>query len=446
MGLGHSISNTAITLITGLASSISWGGPPFVTYGFIMMAIVATFVAISLGELASTMPHSGGQYFWVATLAPPKYRRFLSYITGILGWAGAVCTSASCCLAVPLMVFSIITLRNPEFDMDPWMVFLSYQVINLVAFFFNLFERGLPWISKSLLVYTITSLVVILVSILAASPNKQSAENVFFALNGPNWAFSCLDAVTHLADEIPNPRVNIPKALLVTMALGSFTGLTVLALFFYATDLKSVFTSGTPSLQIFSNAFSGNTAAAIALQTLVAYSVAGAMVGVHTWQIRMAWAFSKDKGFPFHSRMSRLAPEPFGTPIWAHIWSCGWTAVLGFLYLGSQTAFNSLISAGILLQYLTYSASILCLLSYGGSNIRHGPFWFPSLGFVANIITVSWTFISLVFYSFPIYLPVLAEQMNYVSCVIVGVFLYAVGYWVLFGRNELEVPKAQGYE
>lgn len=146
-----------------------------------MMAIVATFVAISLGELASTMPHSGGQYFWVATLAPPKYRRFLSYITGILGWAGAVCTSASCCLAVPHMVFSIITLRNPEFDMDPWMVFLSYQVINLVAFFFNLFERGLPWISKSLLVYTITSLVVILVSILAASPNKQSAENVFFA-------------------------------------------------------------------------------------------------------------------------------------------------------------------------------------------------------------------------------------------------------------------------
>ncbi|KAG4438549.1 hypothetical protein IFR05_005973 [Cadophora sp. M221] len=140
MGLGHSISNTAITLITGLASSISLGGPPVIMYGFMMMAIVATFVAISLGELASAMPHSGGQYFWVATLAPPKYRRFLSYITGILGWAGSVCTSAPCCLAVPLMVFSMIALRNSDFNMHPWMVFLFYQVINLVAFFFNLFE------------------------------------------------------------------------------------------------------------------------------------------------------------------------------------------------------------------------------------------------------------------------------------------------------------------
>ncbi|KAG4438550.1 hypothetical protein IFR05_005974 [Cadophora sp. M221] len=242
------------------------------------------------------------------------------------------------------------------------------------------------------------------------------------SLNGPNWAFSCLDAVTHLVDEIPNPRVNIPKALLVTVTLGSFTGLlTGFALFFSATDLESVFTSGTPSLQIFSNAFSGNTAAAIALQILVACYVAGAIVGVHTWQSRMAWAFSKDKGFLFHSRMSRLARS-------------------------RSTAFNALISAGILLQYLTYSASILCLLSYGRSNIRHGPFWFPRLGYVANIVTVAWTFISLVFYSFPIYLPVLTEQMNYVSCVIIGVFPYAVGYWALFGRNEFEVPKAQDYE
>lgn len=29
-------------------------------------------------------PISGGQYFWVSIFAPPKYKRFLSYMTGML--------------------------------------------------------------------------------------------------------------------------------------------------------------------------------------------------------------------------------------------------------------------------------------------------------------------------------------------------------------------------
>lgn len=78
MGIGHSITNTAITLIVGLASGAALGGPPLFIYGFIMMAIIAVAVAISLGELASALPHSGGQYYWVAVLAPPSCRRFLS--------------------------------------------------------------------------------------------------------------------------------------------------------------------------------------------------------------------------------------------------------------------------------------------------------------------------------------------------------------------------------
>ncbi|KAL6415931.1 Choline transport protein [Ilyonectria robusta] len=160
----------------------------------------------------------------------------------------------------------------------------------------------------------------------------------------------------------------------------------------------------------------------------------------------MAWAFSRDRGFPFHTYLSQIAPEPFGTPIWAHVWSCAWTAVLGCFYLGSTLAFNSLVAGGILLQYLTYSASIGCLLWHGRANFQHGPFWFPRAGYVANITTIIWTVISLVMYSFPSFLPVEADQMNYVSCVIVGVLLFAVGYWLLYGRKEFETPQPQDYE
>lgn len=463
MGLGHSITNTAITIIVGLSSGIALGGPPLFIYGFIMMSMVAFCVAISLGELSSALPHSGGQYYWVAVLAPQSCRRFCSYITGILGWAGAVCTSASVCLAIPTIIFSMASLYHPDFVYKPWMVFLGFQAINLLAFTFNCFERVLPWVSRCLLTFTICTITIVFVGVLSASSHKQTAANLFvnlynvsgwpdgiafiIGLNASNWAFSCLDATVHLADEIPNPQRNIPKALLITVALGTVTGiLTIVGLFVSAPSLDVIVTSAVPSLQIFLDAFGGNTAAAVALQSLVTVSGAGAIIGIQTWQSRIAWAFSKDKGFPFHRYMSRIAPEPYGTPIWAHVWSCLWTSLLGCLYLGSQLAFNSLVAAGILLQYITYATSIGFLLLYGRNKLAKGPFWFPRLGYAANAVVVTWTLISLVFYSFPAYLPVKADQMNYVSCVVVGVIVYALVYWVIFGTREYRVPEAEHYQ
>ncbi|KAH6687427.1 amino acid/polyamine transporter I [Plectosphaerella plurivora] len=463
MGIGHSITNTAVTITVGMASGVAFGGPPVFFYGFLAMAVVAFFVAISLGELASALPHSGGQYYWVSVLAPERLRRPLSYITGVVAWAGAVCTAASVCLAVPIIIFNMIILSRPDFEYKPWMGFVGYQITNLLAFSFNLFERCLPWVSKTLLAYTLMAVTVVFVATLAGPGRQLSAEDFFahlynisgwpdgvaffIGLNACNWAFSCLDAAVHLADEIPEPRKNIPKALLATVGLGSFTGLAIIfSLFFSVTDVEAVAGAATPSLQIFYDAFNGNTAAALGLQVLITISGAAAIIGIHTWQSRIAWAFSRDRGFPFHRFLSRIAPEPFGTPIWAHVWSCAWVSALGCLYLGSSLAFNSFVAGGILLQYLTYSTCIVCLLYHGRSNITPGPFWFPRLGLVANIVTVTWTLVALVFYSLPYFMPVQASQMNFVSAVVAGTYLYAVVYWVFFGRKEYKTPEAENYD
>jgi choline transport protein len=457
MGIGHSITNTAITVTVGLASGIAFGGPPIFFYGFLLMAFVALCVAVTLGELSSAFPHSGGQYFWVSVLAPDKAKRFLSYITGVVAWTGAVCTGASVCLAVPSIIFNMVALTRPNFTFNSWQVFLAYQAINLAAFGFNLFERALPWVSRTLLVYTVLTLIVVFVAALAG-PSAELPASQFFAnlnnisgwpdgiafilgLNSSNWAFSCLDAAVHLADEIPEPRKNIPKALLATVCLGTFTGfLIIFSLFFASTDMASAVSAAVPSLQIFYNAYNGNAAAALGLQILVTISAAGAIIGIHTWQSRIAWAFSRDRGFPFHRYMSQIAPEPFGTPIWAHVWSSLWVSVLGCLYLGSTLAFNSLVAGGILLQYLTYSTCVVLLLWRGRGSITPGPFWLPRFGLVANWVTLCWTVIALVFYCFPYFLPVQADQMNYVVAVIVGFYLYAIAYWFLFGRKEFKLP------
>ena len=58
------------------------GGPAGLIYGFLFCWAGYSAVVASLSELVSVVPTAGGQYHWTFELAPPKYRKFVSYITG----------------------------------------------------------------------------------------------------------------------------------------------------------------------------------------------------------------------------------------------------------------------------------------------------------------------------------------------------------------------------
>src|SRR5271156_4890581 len=136
MALGFSITKFK-PLLTMLTRPSSWwgssstlifafgsGGPVLLIYGFLFMALIAAFIAVSLGELASAYPNSGGQYYWTARLAPKKYARFLSYSTGYLGWAGAVVVSGSVAVGLAQAVVGMIILANPNVLTISWKVYL----------------------------------------------------------------------------------------------------------------------------------------------------------------------------------------------------------------------------------------------------------------------------------------------------------------------------------
>jgi choline transport protein len=73
---------------------------------------------------------------------------------------------------------------------------------------------------------------------------------------------------------------------------------------------------------------------------------------------------------------------------------------------------TSMITACIVLLYLSYSIPVVCLLIRGRNNIRHGPFWLGPIGLVANIVLLAWTLFTLIMYSFPYAKPVAAGNMN----------------------------------
>ena len=51
-------------------------------WGWLVASIFILFVGMSMAELASWAPTSGGLYFWTYSLSSPRYRNLLCWIVG----------------------------------------------------------------------------------------------------------------------------------------------------------------------------------------------------------------------------------------------------------------------------------------------------------------------------------------------------------------------------
>lgn len=454
VGIGYSVTNSAMAILASLGTGIGSGGPVLLIWGQIAIFLISLCIAVTLGEFASAMPNAAGQFYWVSKLAPKKTRRYLAYNVGMLSWASSLCIVASGTLLVPQMIIGMYMLHRPDFVYQRWMGFVGYQLTNFVIFFFNTVERFLPTLSRASMTWSMVSIIVIFIAILAKAPVKQSASFVFTdfvnmsgwnnvvaaftGCIGVNWGYSCLDACAHMAEEIPQPDRNIPKALMSTIIIGFLTAFPfTIAILFCIGDLNDVITTRTmvPSLEVFYQVFSGESAGAIGLQSLVVVVFVGSIFGAHTWQSCLCWTFARQGGLPCHQALSKIADKPFSVPLWSHLLSCICVCLLGFIYLGSSVAFNSFVSGGLLFQNTTYSICVICLLLHGRSKFAHGSFWFPTLGYICDIVTVVWSIYTLVLYSFPPSLPVTLVTMNYIAVVYVGVILITNIFWAAYGRK-----------
>lgn len=309
---------------------------------------------------------------------------------------------------------------------------MAYQLINFFCFLFNCWGKTLPAVAKGTLYISILSFFVILITVPACAKGHASGQFVFghfvnatgwksdgmgfiVGLINPNWIFACLDSATHLAEEVPQPERNVPIAIMATVGIGGVTSwFYCVSMFFSLQSLKDLLNSptGVPILALYYQALA-NRAGAIVLETLLTVTGFGCLIACHTWSSRICWSFSRDKGFPGHQLWSKVNPT-LDVPFMGHCVSCFIVGLLGLLYLGSSTAFNSMVTACITLLYFSYTCPILCLW-YRRRNIEHGPFWLGKWGLVANIVTMCWTLFSLVMYSFPSTMPVTKGSKSHIT-------------------------------
>lgn len=152
----------------------------------------------------------------------------------------------------------------------------------------------------------------------------------------------------------------------------------------------------------------------------------------------MIYALSRDGALPFSATLHRLDPKS-KTPIVA-VWGLLFvTALLGLLYLGSDTAFLAITSVCTIALNITYGLPTLCLI-ITRENFVPGPFNLGKWSRWNGIIAVLWiSFISVLFLC-PTQYPVDASNMNY-AIAIFGVLWITIGiYWFARGQFIFEGP------
>ncbi|KAI5951746.1 hypothetical protein KGF54_004821 [Candida jiufengensis] len=455
LGIGFGITNSWYGISGAMIAGIS-GGSTLILYGILMLAFVGMCIAVTLSEMSSMLPNASGQTYWAMKLAPPKYSKLMGYITGILAWLGSVFTSAAVTMTMASAVTGMYVLYNPETEIKSWQIFLCYEVFLLLLVPFNLWEKPLPAISTSTLYISLASFFIIIVTVLSLHTGEfQSAKTVFTEFNNstgwnssaiafiiglvnPNWAFSCLDAATHIAEETLHPETQIPTAIIGTVCVGFVTSFSYcIAMFFSMKNIDDIINSntGVPIMDIFYQATSSK-AAAVGLQALILLTAFSCNIGCHTWESRIAYSFSRDRGLPFSKYWSKVN-EKTGTVVNAHLMSCALNGVIGLIYLGSSSAFNSILVCCVTFLLLSYMVPTLFLIPQR-NTIKHGPFFLKKwgIGLFCNLVTCAWAIFAFVFYNFPTVMPVSGGNMNYSTVVVGIVLIICVGDWFIRAKKE----------
>lgn len=314
-------------------------------------------------------------------LAPPKWKTVCSYVIGWLTSLAWIATVATETLFAGTMIQGIMALDYPEYDIQRWHgTLLTWAVISGCIFVNVVIPAWLPRFEVFILVFHISGFFAILITLLVMTPELGSNASVWLtSLNEGGWptqglsycvgflgnvaTFVGADASVHLAEEVSNAAVNIPRAIIGAMLINGSVGFAMMVTILYCLgDIESVLNSQTefPFIQIFFNSV-GNVAGATVMAAVVLTLTWACSIGITTTASRMTWSFARDRGLPMSRYLARVSSRT-KVPVYAVLAVTGIAALLTLIYIGSDVAFNDVISLTITGFYGSYLVPAAFLL------------------------------------------------------------------------------------
>jgi amino acid transporter len=481
------ISFTIISILAGCLTSyfvaFERGGPVAVTWGWLLIGLMSTIIALSMAEIASAYPTAGGLYYWASKLGSPGW----GWATGWFNLIGQVAVTAA-------IGYGLATFATILFDywfrytsrMDDWFgaspnfsIYVVYALFLGAAVLINLLDvritSGLNMISAWWHMVGVAFIVGVLIIV---PDQHQSLSYVFtetvnasgygggttswsnpamwfvfgLGLLMAQYTITGFDASAHTAEET--------KAASRMAATGMWTSVFVSAVFGFI--LLVAVTFAIPDTQgaldnigavvpwIWAESMSQNWSEALLFICVVAqfFCVTASVTSAS----RMMFAFSRDRAVPGHQLWRRVAPNR--VPRWSVVGIAFFAAILmipaiwnylvGYA-VGTAIAVIGLYIAFILPVYLRWRKGDSWDEPRAWSLGRHYK-W-------VDAIAIFWVGVITILFIFPLYKAGLPweddfswELTNYTVLWFAAIGLVFGGWWFLSARNWFKGPVRMGTE
>ncbi|KAI1638797.1 amino acid transporter [Biscogniauxia mediterranea] len=462
VGVALTVDNAWAALGSSISVSILNGGPPGLIFGLIVALFYYSFIGLSLAELASSVPTAGGVYHWGTIAAGPRYGRVVGFFVGWINFYGWMFDLAALFeITSNILVQMYATYHADTYVPSPWHVYVTYVSVLWLSTLFVIFANRLLPLTQNLGMFFVIVGGVVTIVVIAAMPERHAsnyfvwgsfAENnltgwqggVAFLLGVLNGAFTIgtPDAITHIAEELPHPRRDLPKAIGLQLGLGFFYAFVFAIAIGYAITDLSALQGGIntyPLAAIYSQA-TGSAGATFGLLVILFLSTVCCCVGTLLTNSRTYWALARDDAVPFSSVFGRVH-EGLSCPVYATLFVSVVATGLGAIPLGSSSAFLALTGSFIVLTSVSYAIPFAANMATGRKYFPPGPFHLGRTGYAINLLAVLLIAVFDIFFCFPYSLPTTVESMNYNSVILVGTVTLSGIWWLLHATRHYPGPK-----
>lgn len=464
LALAFCVLGTWSTFAQDLDSGLTNGGPVSILWGLCLVTFCNICVAVSLGELCSSMPTALGQAYWVYRLWDTPTGRFASYMCAWINTFGWWTLTASQIAFMTNFMLGMKLMFDNSWQGASlgWVQFLVYLGITVLITIINLIscrkEKILPYFNNFVGVWFAGLFVVFCLVLLIAVGTKpnltyQPASFVFGKwINQTGWSdgvtwfiglvqaaygLTAFDSVIHMVEEIPAPRRNAPRVIYLAVACGAISGfIFMLVCLFCIQDVNAIINSvtGLPFIDLVQDAI--GTHGGVALIALFEFNGLGQAVSIMTTSSRLTWGFARDGGLPFSKYFTHV-DRTWKVPARA-LWLQGFLiGIIGVLYLFANTVLSAILSVSTIALTISYGMPILALLIAGRDKLPPGgEFRLGRLGPLVNWISVIYCSITTVFFFFPGSPNPAPGDMNYAIAVFGVMLVIAIGFWFVRGHKE----------
>ena len=444
------ISFSIISILTGAVTlfdyGLQMGGPLEMTLGWPLATVGTLFVALSMAELCSALPTSGGTYHWSAELGGPNWAWFTALLN-IVGLAAALAAIDFGCAQFLAPILGLEASHR--------VLLATYALILASHGLINHFGiRWVAWLNDLSVSVHILGVLVLIGALWVFAPKQPlhflltpaslSAIHAPYAwlfmlgLLQAAWTYTGYDASAHVAEETLDPRRRAPWGIVLSVVVSGFFGyLLILSLAWVIPSVSSVLNAkdaaGNPLpavLAIVTATLGQQAGKAVLLLAVAAMWFCG--LSTVTSVSRVIYALARDQGLPLAKLWSKTHPrhKTPGAAIWLSI-------TVAFLALVYSASYSAVASLSVLGCYLAYNIPVYLGWRRKREWIgKRGPWHLGRWSNSINLLALVWT----VFICTIMIMP--PNVLAGISMAVVLVVLYSLHR--LTGPHEIRKPTWAG--